>query len=189
MATLLSLAMLASCSRPTPQTNAEDMSQEALIKRGQYLTTVGSCHDCHTPKVFTETGIHLDSARLLSGHPSNEAIPPLPATADWISFSGGLTAFVGPWGISYSANLSPDDTGTGSWSFDQFKTAIRKGKYKGLEGSRDLLPPMPWEMYRHFTDEDLKAIFTYLQSIKPVSNLVPAPVAPQDMEIMMKTKK
>ena len=96
-------------------------------------------------------------------------------------FNMNLTAFVGPWGLSYAANLTPDDTGIGAWTFENFLTAIRKGKYKGLEGSRDLLPPMPWQMYRNMTDDDLKAVFTYLKSLPPISNIVPAPKSPTDI--------
>lgn len=158
-----------------------ELSQEELIKRGMYLTTIGACHDCHSPKIMTPLGPEPDPARLLSGHPRDEKIPATNIQKDWILFSSNLTAFVGPWGVSYSANLTPDDTGIGNWSFEQFKTAIRKGKYKGLEGSRDLLPPMPWQMYRNFTDDDLKAIFAFLKSLKPINNLVPAPIAPNDM--------
>jgi hypothetical protein len=89
-----------------------------------------------------------------------------------------LTEWSGPWGVSYTANLTPDDTGIGSWSEEQFFKAIRHGKFKGLDGSRTLLPPMPWEMYRHMTDGELSAIFAYLKSIKPVNNLVPPPLPP-----------
>jgi hypothetical protein len=158
-------------------------SKEALIERGKYLMITSACHDCHTPKVMTPHGPALDSARLLSGHPQNEQIPPIVNTNDWVLFGMGLTSAVGPWGVSFSANLTPDDTGTGNWTLEQFKTAIRKGKYKGLQGSRDLLPPMPWEMYKNMTDEDLTAIFTYLQSIPPVQNLVPAPIPPNKMQL------
>lgn len=177
------LLFLISCSQGTTETDqtVPELSQEELIKRGMYLTTIGACHDCHSPKIMTPLGPEPDPNRLLSGHPMGEKIPPTTIQEDWILFSANLTAFVGPWGVSYAANLTPDDTGIGNWSFEQFKTAIRKGKYKGLEGSRDLLPPMPWQMYRNFTDDDLKAVFTYLKSLKPINNLVPAPIAPNDM--------
>jgi hypothetical protein len=174
---------LISCGQRNTDTDKTipELSQEELIKRGMYLTTIGACHDCHSPKIMTPLGPEPDPARLLSGHPMDEKIPPTTIQQDWILFSANLTAFVGPWGVSYSANLTPDDTGIGTWSFEQFKTAIRKGKYKGLEGSRDLLPPMPWQMYRNFTDDDLKAVFAYLKSLKPINNLVPSPIAPNDM--------
>lgn len=89
-----------------------------------------------------------------------------------------LTEWVGPWGVSYTANLTPDDTGIGNWTEEQFFTALREGKYKGLAGSRPLLPPMPWEMYRNMTDSEIRAVFAYLKSIKAVSNLVPQPLPP-----------
>ena len=160
--------------------------KEALIKRGKYLMVIGACHDCHSPKVMTPQGPAIDSTRLLSGHPAGETIPPVVASQDWVLFNQGLTAFVGPWGVSYAANLTPDITGTGRWTYEQFETAIRKGKSKGLERGRDLLPPMPWQMYREMTDQDLRAIFAYLKSIKPVSNLVPSPIAPDNMTVAEK---
>jgi len=183
VACLITLLGISGCMfRAREDASELTLSNEEMIRRGQHLVTVGACHDCHSPKIMTPEGPVPDPERLLSGHPENEKLPPIPSgSQDWILFNMGLTGFVGPWGVSYAANLTPDDTGTGSWSFEQFKTAIRKGKYKGLEGSRNLLPPMPWEMYRHFSDDELKAIFAYLQSIKPVHNLVPAPIAPADL--------
>jgi hypothetical protein len=181
---LLSGIVITACSiRAAEDTKADAwLTDQEIISRGQHLVTVGACHDCHSPKIMTALGPEVDPEKLLSGHPQDEPLPPIPAvTQDWILFNMGLTGFAGPWGVSYAANLTPDDTGTGAWSFEQFKTAIRKGKYKGLEGSRDLLPPMPWQMYQHFTDDELKAIFAYLRSIKPVRNLVPASIAPADM--------
>jgi hypothetical protein len=116
---------------------------------------------------------------MLSGHPGTDALPPLVRTNDWVLFNIGLTAFVGPWGVSYAANLTPDETGIGNWDFEQFETAIRKGKYKGLENSRPLLPPMPWQMYRNMTNEDLRSVFAYLKSLPAIRNVVPAPQSPQ----------
>ncbi|CAN5429568.1 hypothetical protein BH11BAC2_BH11BAC2_17290 [soil metagenome] len=99
----------------------------------------------------------------------------------WVLFNPYLTSAVGPWGQSFSANISSDVTGIGSWSEENFFKAIRKGKYKGLENSRDLLPPMPWQNYRNLSDNDLRAIFTYLQSTSPVRNIVPEPVQPANL--------
>jgi len=182
---LICLIGLASCQQPADKSIDQNIkpeaSQQELILRGKYLTTIGACNDCHSPKVMTPNGPEPDASRLLSGHPQHEKIAPIVNTTDWVLFSQGLTAFVGPWGVSYAANLTPDDTGLKHWTFDQFKTALRKGKYKGLESGRDLLPPMPWQMYQNFTDEDMKAIFTYLQSLPAVNNLVPAPVSPDKL--------
>lgn len=158
-------------------------TEQELIQRGKLLVITSACHDCHSPKVMTAHGPEPDTTRLMSGHPKDQQLPPAGENAGrngWILFSMDLTAFIGPWGTSYAANLTPDDTGIGAWSFENFKTAIRKGKYKGQEGGRDLLPPMPWTMYRHMSDEDLKAIFTYLKSLPKVDNLVPSPKPPAE---------
>jgi hypothetical protein len=176
------LLILAACQQPTEKVADALLTQEELVKRGSYIVSTSGCNDCHSPKIMTEHGPEPDRNRLLSGHPQDEKTPPITIKdPNWVLFSPGLTSAVGPWGISYAANLTPDDTGLGNWTFEQFEVAIRKGKYKGLEGSRSLLPPMPWQEFKNFTDTDLRAVFAYLQSIKPVKNLVPSPVAPGDL--------
>jgi hypothetical protein len=157
--------------------------QQELIERGAYLVTTAACNECHSPKTFTAQGRIADPERLLSGHPQDEPLPAISKEAlasRWVLWNEHSTAVAGPWGVSFAANLTPDESGLGNWTLEQFKTAIRHGKFKGLEGSRELLPPMPWRGYSRFTDDDLKAIFTYLQSLPPVSNLVPAPIPPSD---------
>ncbi len=97
-----------------------------------------------------------------------------------------LTAWGGPWGVSFTNNLTPDDsTGLGEWTEEAFIQAIKTGKHQGQPNGRGILPPMPWEVIRHATDEDLQAIWAFLQSLPPVVNLVPTPVpamAPPEME-------
>ena len=127
------------------------------------------------------TGPQVDLESRLSGHPSNAVLGKADTSVlrnGWVLFSMDLTAFVGPWGTSYSANITPDETGIGSWTEDQFIYCIRNGKYKGMKEGRLLLPPMPWQVYRNLDDTDLKAIFVYLKTIKPVANIVPAPKLP-----------
>jgi hypothetical protein len=76
-------------------------------------------------------------------------------------------------------NLTPDTaTGIGEWTEDSFIQAIRTGKHQGQPNGRALLPPMPWIVYRHASDEDLKAIWAYLRSIPPIKNEIPLPVPP-----------
>jgi hypothetical protein len=121
-------------------------------------------------------GPEPDMSRLLSGHPESMTLPPPPSpSGPWIgSFTGTLTAFAGPWGISYAANLTPDkNTGTGGgvWSEDVFIKAMRTGKHFGT--SRPIQPPMPWNWLGKATDEDLRSIWAYLQSIPPIANHVP----------------
>jgi len=173
------------------ETKSDDASQttasfggfESQVAWGNHLVTICGCNDCHTPKLMTPEGPILDSANMLSGHPVNMPTITTDFDKNAMSMKGlvvarDLTEWSGPWGVSYSANLTPDETGIGNWTEEQFFTALRKGKSKGLEGSRMLLPPMPWEMFQHMTDDEIKAVFAYLKSIKPVSNLVPPPVPP-----------
>jgi hypothetical protein len=167
------------------------MTQEQLVERGKYLVNSIACNDCHSPKIFTEMGPVPDSTRLLSGHPANS-----PAIALDSAFlhpgygyfmSADLTEFVGPWGISFAANLTPDSaTGIGAWTEEQFANTIRSGKHLGLPGGRDILPPMPWNWIAHLTDEDLNAIYSFLRSLPAISNKVPAPVAPPDVIALVK---
>ncbi|AKQ47030.1 hypothetical protein TH63_17495 [Rufibacter radiotolerans] len=160
------------------------LTQDELVERGKYLVAVGSCNDCHSPKLAPTDKIPPmtpDPSRLLSGHPASDKVPPVLAGAaksGWHLFSMDNTVGVGPWGTSFSANLTPDATGIGNWTIDNFKTALRKGKYKGMENGRTLLPPMPWPNYRNMTDQDLEAIFAYLKSLPPIKNVVPAPIPP-----------
>ena len=148
---------------------------------GEHLVTIGACHDCHTPKKMTAHGPDLDSSLLLSGHPAQ--LPPADVDRKAMESKGliltnDLTSWVGPWGISYTANLTSDATGIGNWTEGQFMYAIRNGKFKGAPQGRDLLPPMPWPMYKNMTDDELKAVFAYLKSTTPIKNIVPPPQPP-----------
>jgi hypothetical protein len=168
-----------SCQEQKPKEIPQDdiLSQEALVQRGEYLVVSVGCADCHSPKIMTEHGPEPDMDRYMMGYDSSQPLPETPENVPlgpWILFNGELTAAVGPWGTSFAGNLTPHETGIGNWSFEQFKKALREGKYKGLENSRPLMPPMPWQALRNFTDEDLEAMFAYLQTLKPIDNVVPA---------------
>ncbi|WP_186756882.1 cytochrome c family protein [Echinicola salinicaeni] len=154
---------------------------ESQIKFGEHLVLVGGCNDCHTPKKMTVHGPVLDSALWLSGHPAEMPkikVDRAEMEAKGLAVTGDLTEWIGPWGVSYAANLTPDETGIGTWKVEQLFKVFREGKYKGLDGSRMILPPMPWEMFKYYTDEEVEAIFAYLKSIKPISNQVPPPLPP-----------
>jgi hypothetical protein len=154
---------------------------ESQVKWGEHLVTIGGCHDCHTPKKMTPMGPVLDTSLTLSGHPAQMPPPDVDRKAmeaKGLAVTQTLTAWVGPWGISYAANLTSDSSGIGDWTEDRFLYCIREGKWEGLSGSRALLPPMPWDMYKHMTDDELKAIFAYLKSTKPINNTVPAAAMP-----------
>ncbi len=157
-------------------------SKEAQIERGKYLVTVAVCNDCHTPLKVGANGPEPDMSRMLSGHPSDLKVEPPPQTDGFWMFAGSrtATAWAGPWGVSFTKNLTPDTlTGIGIWTEEIFMNAIRNGKHWGV--SRPIMPPMPWQYYRNFTDEDLKAIYAYLQSIPPIFNEVPEYIPPTEV--------
>lgn len=154
---------------------------ESELEWGQHLVTIADCNICHTPKKMTDHGPVLDTSLLLSGHPAEMPrieIDREELESKGLTVAGDFTEWVGPWGVSFAANITPDETGIGNWTEEQFFLALREGKYKGLQEGRTLLPPMPWESFSHMTDGEVKAIFAYLKSVKPVSNLVPPPVPP-----------
>jgi hypothetical protein len=138
---------------------------------------------------MTPNGPELDTARRLSGHPAADKVPAVPpgviAPDKWAALTNGhLTAWAGPWGVSYARNLTPDvATGLGSWTEDMFIKSIRNGKHQG-EG-RGLLPPMPWQVYRNMTDDDLKAVWAFLRSLPAVNNAVPDPAPPPQSSAVM----
>jgi len=155
---------------------------ETAVGRGERLAEFGGCNDCHTPKRMTSHGPELDKSRLLSGHPAHAPLPAVPrgvvGPTQWGAVTtNDLTAWVGPWGVSFAANLTPDATGLGGWTERQFIQTMRTGKHLGV--GRAILPPMPWPGVAALTDRDLKALFAYLQSLKPISNQVPQPIPPQ----------
>lgn len=155
----------------------EDTSKDS-IARGKYLVTYGGCNDCHTPLMMTDKGPAPDMSRMFSGHPADVKLPP-PGLKDgpWFAATAGMTAWAGPWGISFASNLTPDnETGIGIWTEEMFIKAMRTGKHMG-EG-RDILPPMPWRSVAALTDEDLKAIFAYLKSVPSIRNQAPQPIPP-----------
>lgn len=152
------------------------------LQRGAYLVRIMGCNDCHTPWKLGPNGPEPDMSRELSGHPEDVTVStPLALGHDPWAWAGAqsMTAFTGPWGVSFTANLTPDpETGIGLWDEQTFVQAIRTGRHEGR--GRPILPPMPWPQYRHATDEDLGAIFAYLRSIPPVRNRVPPPLDPPD---------
>ena len=126
----------------------QQKNKTELLERGQYLVTIGGCNDCHTPKMMTEHGVDIDPTRMLSGHIKEEKVPAFDVkgvSKGIVQANMNLTAWQGPWGTSFAANITPDkESGIGNWTLEQFKTALRKGKSKGLPATRPLLPPMPW---------------------------------------------
>jgi len=175
---VLTAAIAVACQQAPqekPPTSAATVPQQSPVERGKYLVTVMDCNGCHTPFKNGEP----DLTKMLSGHPESAGVKMPPKLPDgWATvISDTNTEWAGPWGISFTANLTPDqNTGLGIWTEDMFINAIRKGKH--MATSRDILPPMPWRMQANLTDDDLKGIFAYLKTIPAISNHVPEPVPP-----------
>jgi len=152
----------------------------AQAKRGLYLVSTAGCHDCHTPFKMGPKGPEPDMSRALSGHPQDLQMPPAPKLPEgpWVVVSAGTnTAHAGPWGTSFTANLTPDDeTGLGQWTQKDFIATFRTGRHMGR--GREVLPPMPIPVYNNFVDADLAAIYAYLRTIPAISNRVPEPLPP-----------
>jgi len=122
------------------------------IERGRFLVGVSACVDCHTPGT-------------LFGAPDFTR-----------QLSGSELGWQGPWGTTYARNLTPDlETGLGYYKEVEIVNAIKGGKR--LDGS-PMLPPMPWQNYTAYSDEDLHAMATYLLSLPPISHAVPERVPP-----------
>jgi len=162
---------------------AAAQTTDPKVVRGSYLVKIMGCNDCHTPWKMGPQGPEPDMTRMLSGHPQDIVMPAV--TLDkgpwgWVGAATN-TAFSGPWGVSFTANLTPDpETGLGKWTSETFIQALRTGRHEGQ--GRPILPPMPYPQYRNATDEDLRAVFAFLQSISPIRNRVPQPIDPPESE-------
>ena len=170
-------------SKETAPPKTPPVYTKAQIDKGQYLVAIMGCRDCHSPKTMTAQGPAPDMAHDLSGHPASMPLGKISkeSLSDWVLFNMMNTAAVGPWGVSFSANLTPDPSGIGNWSEEQFIIALTEGKNKGIRTARPLLPPMPWQNYTGMKKEDVVAMFAYLKSIKPIQNAVPQPIAPDKL--------
>jgi hypothetical protein len=174
----------------TQQQENKTLTKEEMVARGKYLVNFSGCNDCHSPKIYTDQGPVPDTTRLLSGFPQGETLPvadvSMVGPGKWVMTEQNFSAWVGPWGISYAANLTPDNaTGIGTLSEEMFIKTLREGKWMGV--GRPLLPPMPWQGIGMMTDQDLKCVYTYLFSLKPVHNEVPQPVPPNKLgEVLAK---
>ena len=190
-AAAISFLLVVSQLSCTGEGTAKPKTQEEMVALGKYIVQTGGCDDCHTPKVFTERGPIFDTTRSLSGFPQDEVLPEIDMNIigpdKWVMTEKHLGAWVGPWGISYASNLTPDKaTGIGTLTEEMFIKIMREGKYMGV--GRPILPPMPWEVIGKKTDEDLKAIYAYLMSIKPIHNEVPQPTPPDKVAELLAKK-
>ena len=180
------IAIVACQNNPKSVTTAVvEPTGEQLIQKGEYLVKIMGCNDCHSPKELGQHGPVVIPDVMLSGYPVSRTLKKVDIGIiknGWNILNEDFTSAAGMWGISFAANLTSDQTGIGNWTEENFKRALKEGRYKGLEGSRTLLPPMPWTNFTTITDEDVKAMFAYLKSVKPVSNVVPLPIPLEDIQ-------
>jgi mono/diheme cytochrome c family protein len=116
------------------------------VRYGEYLATIGRCIFCHTPR-------------------QGRAMQPVAGKL----LAGGVE-FRGPFGVLRSSNLTPDASGLGAMTREEFIALFRRNG-----AAREVAPAdntlMAWASYAGMTDEDLGAIHAYLQTVPPV----PAP--------------
>ncbi len=136
---------------PQPADHQPLPDKSDVIAYGAYMTNAAGCTECHTPQ---ENGAPIMSKYMAGGFPFQ------------------LPGF----GVVISANITPDQSGIGSWSEDQF---VERFKYYGKEGyvahkvnEREFQSVMPWTMYARMEEEDLRAIYQYLQTIEPVEHVM-----------------
>lgn len=173
---VLSASAFGACTSAEPVVQAP-----SPVERGRYLVGYGGCDDCHTPKIWTSQGPVLDSARRLAGHPANAPLPGIPRGAlgpgAWTALTNEhFSAWAGPWGVSYAKNLTPSSTGLAGWTDSLFIATMRTGRHMG--NGRAVMPPMPWLNLGGLTDDDLRAVFAFLQALPPIDNAVPDPTPP-----------
>ncbi|MBX3186115.1 MAG: diheme cytochrome c-553 [Labilithrix sp.] len=187
----LTLALVAACnpskSKETPPAAKEspEVAAEAArverVKHGEALVRIGGCSDCHTPMAFDpKLGMPVPQMdRFLSGHPEGAPDPSAaPGKGDQAVIGPTFTSFRLPFGVVYAQNLTPDPQTGLRMDGDAFVRAMRSGKHRGAADGRAILPPMPWMNMQSATDEDLRAMHAYLQSLAPVKNAVPEPKVP-----------
>jgi cytochrome c553 len=158
---------------------ASSSAKASQIARGKYLVDIMGCHDCHTPMKLGPNGPEWDMTRALSGHPESLVMPAAPEQKlPWMASMGmTMTAWNGPWGTSFTRNLTPDkETGLGDWTVEEFIATMKTGRERGK--GRPVLPPMPVQNLANLTDSDIRALFAYLQSLPAIKNRTPQPVEP-----------
>ncbi len=177
---LLCLLFMHACTNEATNTNettSTTPSAEDKVKEGQRLVAILDCEVCHSPKRMGPKGPEVIPDLRFGGHQAGTQLPPYDENtvkSGWALFAPDFTSVIGPWGQSYAGNISSDSTGIGMWTEEQFKKVIREGKYKGLDNTRPILPPMPWQAYSNLTDEEISNVFAFLKSTNPVKNVVPA---------------
>lgn len=139
-------------SAPQPVVGAvKSPSRSDGLAYGKYLTEIGGCADCHTKQEHGQPVAGMELA-------------------------GGFELRM-PQGVVLSANITPDlETGIGSWTEDGFVSRFRQysefAESGGPPVTAETFTIMPWLAYSKLKDEDLRAIYQYLRTVKPVGQKV-----------------
>ena len=165
----LSLIAAACALNSSQEKLPADWEQTSYLERGDYLVNhLGHCDGCHTP--LGRDG-QPDMSHFLSGVPAKfagaKAGPPQ------------VAGFPGPRGARfYAKNLTPDpETGLGRWSEEQFIQTFRTGMRP--DGVKYAISPMEWNIYANMKKEDVRAIYRYLRTLKPIANKPPEDIPPK----------
>ena len=146
-----------------------DWEQRSYVERGHYLVNyLGYCVGCHTP---LGPNRQSDMSLFLSGVPAK--------FAGAKSGPPQVAGFPGPRGSRvYAQNLTPDrETGIGTWTEEQFVRTFKTGVSPA--GFKYPVSPMEWELYANMKEEDVRAMYRYLRTVKPISNKVPDRIPPK----------
>lgn len=147
--TILSDELKKSFQSLAPVKHVAEPNRSDRVQYGKYLVTAGHCDACHTPT--DEKGSPYPEMALAGG---------APLVGKWEGGKRLLTV--------NALNLTPDPSGISYFDEDMFIDVIRNGGFK----ARPLSNIMPWSYFRNLSDDDLKAIFAYLRTLKPVCHHV-----------------
>lgn len=126
-----------------------DPAERLVAERGRYLVLTADCMGCHTTQ------------RPQGPRPD-------------MFLAGGMQFSTNTHGTAVARNLTPDrETGIGGRGDEEIKAVLRSGIF---HTGRSISPrSMPWPGFSAWTDEDLRAVITYLRHIKPVRHAIPDP--------------
>ena len=147
--------------------NAGNNLQDDTNTQGRYIATLAGCTSCHTPdkaEYQNPKALTLEQIQTIAFDGGN--------AIDTEKFlAGGRVFDIGPAGVVYTRNLTPDDsTGIGTWTDEQIKVAIKTG----LDANgKTLFPVMPYHVYNGMSDSNLEAVVAFIRSVNPVNNKVP----------------
>ena len=171
LASLLSLTLIMAFATTA---GASPNKQDDVLQHGKYIATIAGCTDCHTPlkaEYQDPSKYTLEQLQVIS---FNAAA----ALDETKLLSGGRPFDLGPAGVLFTRNLTPDqETGLGAWTDEQVKLAVKTGVN---HDGKILFPVMPYHVYNGMADADMDAVVAYLRSVNAVSNQVPESTIPTE---------